>query len=302
MAKNAQDKNVTWLLFCDESGHDHKNTPLEVRGGLAFPVGKIGMFSAAFEKLKLDCFGTEFIARNPEVKGSRLLSRKKFCFAEQEEILGQSARIRGINRLLEAQSQKMSPPARGFSALGQAGLLFADELFKLFEQYGCVLFASAIPKGVKAPTADQYTNYLRKDFIFLQERFFYFLEEKDSTGILVFDQTETQQDRKYIRRVYEYYSKTENGRERAERICPVPLFIDSELSPCIQAADVCLYCVNWGFRRREWKFSGEERSEIADRYARYCGKLQYRGVAYNNGKSYPSYGIIFVPDPYQARR
>ena len=42
---------MTWLLFCDESGHDHKNTPLEVRGGLAFPVGKIGMFSAAFEKL-----------------------------------------------------------------------------------------------------------------------------------------------------------------------------------------------------------------------------------------------------------
>ena len=51
MAKDAQDKNVTWLLFCDESGHVHKNTPLEVRGGLAFPVGKIGMFSAAFEKL-----------------------------------------------------------------------------------------------------------------------------------------------------------------------------------------------------------------------------------------------------------
>ena len=51
MAKDTQDKNVTWLLFCDESGHDHKNTPLEVRGGLAFPVGNIGMFSAAFEKL-----------------------------------------------------------------------------------------------------------------------------------------------------------------------------------------------------------------------------------------------------------
>lgn len=51
IAKDAQDKNVTWLLFCDESGHVHKNTLLEVRGGLAIPVGKIGMFSAAFEKL-----------------------------------------------------------------------------------------------------------------------------------------------------------------------------------------------------------------------------------------------------------
>ena len=51
MAKDAQDKIVIWHLFCDESGHDQKNTPLEVRSGLAFPVGKIGMFSAAFEKL-----------------------------------------------------------------------------------------------------------------------------------------------------------------------------------------------------------------------------------------------------------
>ena len=42
---------MTWLLFCDESGHVQKNTHLEVRGGLAFPVAKIGMFSAAFEKL-----------------------------------------------------------------------------------------------------------------------------------------------------------------------------------------------------------------------------------------------------------
>jgi hypothetical protein len=26
---------MSWLLFLDESGHDHKNTPYEVRGGFA---------------------------------------------------------------------------------------------------------------------------------------------------------------------------------------------------------------------------------------------------------------------------
>ena len=56
--KGAQDKNVTWLLFCYESGHGHKNTPLEVRVGLAFPVGKIGMFSAVFEKLPYMVLGS----------------------------------------------------------------------------------------------------------------------------------------------------------------------------------------------------------------------------------------------------
>jgi hypothetical protein len=39
---------MSWLLFCDESGHDHKNTPLEVRGGIAIKTNKIWDFVQAF--------------------------------------------------------------------------------------------------------------------------------------------------------------------------------------------------------------------------------------------------------------
>ena len=28
---------MAWLLFLDESGHDHKQMPYEVRGGIALP-------------------------------------------------------------------------------------------------------------------------------------------------------------------------------------------------------------------------------------------------------------------------
>lgn len=114
-------------------------------------------------------------------------------------------------------------------------------------------------------------------------------------------QTETQQDKRYIRRLREYYTRTENGRERAERICPMPLFVDSELSPCIQAADICLYCVNWGFRHSEWSFAGPRRDDLSQRYAGRCRNLQYQGSVWSQGKSHPTYGIIFVPDPYLAR-
>jgi hypothetical protein len=36
---------VTWLLFMDESGHDHKNMPLEVRGGVALHVSRLWDFA-----------------------------------------------------------------------------------------------------------------------------------------------------------------------------------------------------------------------------------------------------------------
>ena len=32
---------MAWLFFIDESGHDHRNTPYEVRGGLAMHVGQL---------------------------------------------------------------------------------------------------------------------------------------------------------------------------------------------------------------------------------------------------------------------
>ena len=28
---------MSWLLFIDESGHDHRTMPLEVRGGVGYP-------------------------------------------------------------------------------------------------------------------------------------------------------------------------------------------------------------------------------------------------------------------------
>ncbi|HTU89082.1 MAG TPA: hypothetical protein VMF69_03195 [Gemmataceae bacterium] len=37
---------MAWLLFLDESGHDHKQMPYEVRGGIAFQDSQLWSFSA----------------------------------------------------------------------------------------------------------------------------------------------------------------------------------------------------------------------------------------------------------------
>jgi hypothetical protein len=44
------------------------------------------------------------------------------------------------------------------------------------------------------------------------------------------------------------------------------------------------------------------RPEIAEDYGRWLAQLQFHGERYRDGAVYDSYGIIFVPDPYEARQ
>ena len=113
------------------------------------------------------------------------------------------------------------------------------------------------------------------------------------------DQTEKQNDKKFVRALHNYYTKTKNGKMRTSRIVPVPLFVDSEMSPLIQAADVCIYCINWGYRPRNWDFIGPKREDIHKDFDRRCREMQFKGKAHNKemGKYFNSYGIIFVKRP-----
>ena len=58
---------MAWLLFIDESGHDHKTTPYEVRGGFAIHVGSLWPFVQEMQRLEADCFGTRLDAYGKEI-------------------------------------------------------------------------------------------------------------------------------------------------------------------------------------------------------------------------------------------
>ncbi len=292
---------MSWLLFMDESGHDHKNMPLEVRGGIAIHSSNIWRFILDFQKCEEEAFGFRLSSMGLELKGSKLLDNKKYEWAKQEDILDDNSRRHGARRFVTKNQQKVAPSRREFTAYGQASKLMAKMTFDLLERYETKLFASLIPRGVKPPKDFRFAHYLRKDHIFLQERFFWFLESKKVNGLFVMDQTEKQNDKRYIRRLQDYYTKTENGRRRSNWVVPSPMFVDSEMAPLVQAADLCLYCINWGFRRDAWKFTGAQRAEIHDDFAGRCGNLQYRGSAVEGGKNYQLFGIFFVPDPFTGR-
>ena len=235
---------MTWLFFIDESGHDHKNTPYEVRGGFAIHVSKLWSFVQDMQRLEIESFGCQLHDYKKELKGSTLIDRKRFKFASQSEPFRDSDRQKLCRSFLEKGLISVAPYQDEFTAYGQACLRMAQEIFGLLKRDKVVLLASVIPRGVAKPPDYKYDDYLRKDIVFLFERFFYFLEDKQEHGILVMDETEKREDQKFVARIERYFTKTTAGQSRTKWIVPTPLFVSSDMTAAVQAADLCIYCVN----------------------------------------------------------
>jgi Protein of unknown function (DUF3800) len=292
---------MTWLLFMDESGHDHRQMPMEVRGGVALHVNKIWDFVRAWQRLELDAFGVHRSNFKIEVKGSKLLNKDRFATSAQRPWLPDVERRKLVQAFLSKSRARQQISSVEFAAYGQACIEMARGAFELLTSHDAKLFASAIPCGVRPPLEFTQEDYLRKDQVFLFERFFYFLESQKSFGLLVMDETEKSGDRKFVSRIEQYFSRTQTGRQRTAWIVPSPLFVSSDMSVGVQAADLCLYAINWGFRLNSWKDIRPIRPEIAAETRQYLDELQWKGDGYRDGRVYASYGIVLVPDPYSSR-
>lgn len=291
---------MTWLLFLDESGHDHKVTPLEVRGGVAIHVSKLWSFIQGWQRLEEDCFGALLHQYGSEAKGYKLLDKDRLKWAAQHPPLQAAERRKHARAFLEKGRIK-APPARiEFTAYGQACLEMSRGAFDLLVGHDARIFACAIPRGAKPPADFRQEEYLRKDHVFLFERFFYFLEAQKQHGLIVMDESEKQLDKSFVGKMESYFTKTATGRNRSYWIVPAPLFVASDMTYAVQAADICLYAINWGFRRQSWGVE-EQRAEIAAEFGPKLAKLQWEGDGYKDGKVYRSWGIVYVPDPYVAR-
>lgn len=289
-------------MFLDESGHDHRQMPYEVRGGVALHVSKLWPFVRAVQQLELDAFGAELHLYRKELKGSTLLDRKRFKFAGQMPRMNDQERRKHCRSFLTKGLEKKQPTRPEFTAYGQACLEMAEGIFQLLQDHDARLFASAVPRGADNPPADRSENLLRKDFVFLLERFYYLLEEKQEHGILVLDEVEKSADRRFVRRLERYFAMTATGRYRSHWVVPTPFFVASDMTYAVQAADLCIYCVNWGFRLPSQGMAAPVRQEIADRFGTWLNRLQFRGEGYRDGHVFRSFGIVHVPDLYESRQ
>jgi hypothetical protein len=273
---------MAWLLFMDESGHSHKELPYEVRGGFALADIHLWPFVQDALRLEHSCFGARLAEYRSEIKGMKLLSKDRFAQAEQMPEIEAQRRQQFCRALLQAGLEKR-PPTRGqLTAYGQASLRMADGIFVLLERHKALIFASAVPRGTAKPPpgAPSPPDILRKDHIFLLERFFYFLEHERQMGLLVMDEVEKQEDRRFVRRLQDYFVKTANGRERLRWIVPSPFFVASDMALPVQAADVVIYALNWGYRFPA-NMIAPTRPEIQARFGDRIQKLNWKGEGYD---------------------
>jgi hypothetical protein len=292
---------MSWLLFLDESGHDHKSMPYEVRGGVALHAGELWPFVRDMQRLELSAFGTALHQFKKELKGCKLLDKDRFRWADQAPPMSAEGRRKHCRGFLTKGLEKKAPTRDEFTAYGQACLEMVRGTFQLLRDHRAVLFAAAIPRHVKPPDTHEAKTFLRKDQVFLLERYFYFLEAKQDHGLMVMDEVEKTADRRFVRRLEGYFSESQTGRYRSGWIVPSPFFVSSDMVYPVQAADMAIYCINWGFRLPTRGMDASVRDEIASEFGPWLNQLQFHGDGYRDGKVFQEFGIVFVPDPYTAR-
>lgn len=283
----------------DESGHDHKNASYEVRGGVVLHASTVWFFAREMVALEEDCFGDNLHRYHSEIKGAKLLEKRRIKWAQMIPDLDPLSRRENCLSFLKKGLENRSPSRIEFAAFGQACICMVDGIFNLLEKYNGKILACMVPAGVTKPESQLTERLLSKDKVFLLQRYYYLLSSQSQNGLLVMDETDEAQDRKFIRQMDSYFSRTDVGQMRSRWIVPSPFFVSSSMTSPIQAADICIYCINW-----TWRLEGmnQPKREDLDRvFGHRIKGLQWSGEIEDNGKIYSSYGIVHVPDPYIGR-
>jgi hypothetical protein len=276
---------MAYFLFVDESGQDQQESPCEVLAGVALRDKTLWPFIKKIHEAENDCFGVRYSEGSREIKGKKLLKTKVFKLAESIEKFPDVQRRELAQKALQ-NGAGASP--REYVALAQSKIEFARRLLSLCKEFKCVLFACLVSR--KAPRPES-RDFLRKDYAYLFERFFYFLNERPDSrgaGAIVFDELEKSRSHVLIGQMDGYFKRTQKGRERSKLVIPEPFFVHSDLSTGIQIADIAAYLLSWGY----YKAAGDKspmRPELIE-FAVAVKELAYKS------SSGQSSGITIIKD------
>ncbi|MBM3485405.1 MAG: DUF3800 domain-containing protein [Alphaproteobacteria bacterium] len=267
---------MAWFLFIDESGHDAGQAPYAVLAGVAIQDRDLWNRINAVHNAELQHFGRRYSAGTDELKGRKLLKRKVFLHAA----LGASIDEQDVRDLAKyALEHGEAADARHLKALAHAKQTYVRAILEICSNFRCRAFASIVETDAR-PTA---SDGLRKDYAYLFERFFYFLEDQPQAefGVVVFDELEKSKSHILIEQTQRYFRDSATGRHRASRIIPEPFFVHSDLTTGIQLADIVAYCLSWAFRLP--RMTKPARTELSA-YVGQIERLRYRAVRERQGR------------------
>jgi hypothetical protein len=271
---------MAYLLFIDECGQDHKETPYEVLAGVAIHDSALWQLIQEIKSREKYYFGNFYIQENQELKALKILKKKTFRLANQLSTI-ESDLIPSLTQSCLIKKDNCSKPE--LTAFAQAKLKFVEEMLDICKKYNTKVFASIINyrnPDPRLPLDDWVQNdYLRQDYAYLFERFFYFLEDQndknaiDDMGIVIFDELEKSKSHILHDQMNEYFQKTNKGKERSSYIIPEPFFVHSDLTTGVFVADIIAYCLAFGFRLEYMK---EPKRPELDKYVSLICDMRYR--------------------------
>jgi|SRR6185312_413945 len=270
---------MSYLLFLDESGIDQRQSPYQVLAGLAIHDEHLWNLICRIQEAEIEHFGRRISAGTLELKGKNLLKAKTFRLAAQLSPIDPEQRRKLAEICLEkGRLAKVHQTISGatrleLTALAQAKIAFVSKVLELCARHYVRVFASIVPRGAPRPAG----NFLRKDYAYLFERFFYFLDDSGpgNLGLVIFDELERSECHLLINQMSLYFRTTTTGRSRAARIIPEPFFVHSELTTAIQISDLVAYIFAWGVRFSAMR---EPRREELDSLGQLVCELRYRTI------------------------
>jgi len=260
----------------DESGQDHRESPCEVLAGMAVEDRDLWNLVQSLQEAEVRHFGTRYSAGERELKAKKLLKTKTYKLAATAPPFPAEERRQLAKSALEVGE---SAGRKELAALSQAKLAYVTDVLDICARYRCRAFASIVDKTSPRPSPD----HLRKDYAYLFERFYYFLEDWKAapSGVIVFDELEKSQSHLLLSQMDRYFRFTARGKQRAGQIIPEPFFVHSDLTTGVQLADLIAYIISWGARVKG--MSQPVRPELAGLATQVMG-LRYRTERGMEGK------------------
>ncbi|MBE0510778.1 MAG: DUF3800 domain-containing protein [Gammaproteobacteria bacterium] len=268
---------MSYMLFIDESGQDLRESPYEVLAGIATEDRDLWNLICRVQDAELEFFGRRVADGLLELKGRKLLKKKTFRHAAQMPPIPPDERRDLARALLENGAEGTREQ---ITALAQAKLAFVAHLLALCGQFRVKAFASVVDRDAPRPEG----NFLRKDYAYLFERYFYFLEDRpgEQLGLVVFDELERSQCHILIDQMARYFRETVRGQARASLVIPEPFFVHSHLTTAVQIADIVAYLAAWGVR--VGGMTRPRREELTNLAAQVCD-MRYQAQREVNGNA-----------------
>jgi hypothetical protein len=123
-----------------------------------------------------------------------------------------------------------------------------------------------------------------------------------SPGMVVMDETDRTDDRRFMRKLEKYFSAHDRGREHASLIIPTPFFVSSDMSYPVQVADVVIHCIAQTYRNRRLGIDAEVRPDIAELIGTRLRPLiaEFERET-QDGFKYKTQSVFLVTEPWREK-